>query len=930
MKKTLQYRFFLCLGWVLMLPLTLWANTEAYDTDRGFRHPGGLHSEADFMRIRQQLAEGNERVTAAYEVLKNATYAQASAATYPVETIVRGGGNGENYMNAARGATIAYQNALRWKIDGSEAHARHAVAVLNQWARTTKAIGGDSNYALAAGLYGYQFAQAAELMRDYEGWAPEDFAAFKRWMLDVWYPQCIGFLRGRNGTWENSGKWWQAPGHYWSNWGLCNVMALISIGVLCDDVYIYNQGMSYFKYDQVGTYTNPRTDNPIKNDGLTEYLGNLVVTTVDTDMETGAYGQLGQMQESGRDVGHSAMALGLAIDIAKVGWNQGDDLFAYMDHRLAAGIEYVAAQTQSVKNLPWTDYHYGSSGYYYSDSRAWLMTEPALGAQMRPYWGTVIGIYEGVKGVEMPYSKIAYNEMGIDAGGQGSTSGGYDHLGYSVLMNTYDGLAAADEVPTELTPKMEYSGSFTGLVPSMAVEKALGNVDGNIICHNELGGLINAYTINNKTTLPKGQTVCLMPQLPEGEEDSGQWLWNTGETTRNITVTTDRSYVYRVTYTNSKGVESHLCFALAVAGDCEKTTLTPSVKVDGVTTTGTTEATVFYNGSVTLSVSDAGGWGTYKWSNGKSGSAITMTNIKEDTSVTVTFTNQGGCESSVNFTIKVRHLRPDVIVNGNTLTDTHTLVVEEGDNIVLAPYVPVLLRGEWLWSDGSTEKTLAIDSISSSGEYIGTYTMKDSTLTCVYRIYVDEGSKTYRTYTSGNYLVRHRYTDTYLTSPGEKDAYAYLAPLVANADTTEVGGGQLWFLEEKNARYNLMSIPDSLYLNKEGLMKTLAVRPFRIKGAKNTDWLSIQNNGTSGNICWTVSDEGIINYAGAESPTDYPFELIPYRNAGQGVCTPHDAPVMAIRYYTLSGQPISEPQGGILIRRTIYSDGKVHIEKVWR
>ena len=928
MKKTLQYRFFLCLGWALMLPLTLWANTEAYDTDRGFRHPGGLHSESDFIRIRQQLAEGNERVIAAYEVLKNATYAQASAATYPVETIVRGGGNGENYMNAARGATIAYQNALRWKIDGSEAHARHAVAVLNQWARTTKAIGGDSNYALAAGLYGYQFAQAAELMRDYEGWAPEDFAAFKRWMLDVWYPQCIGFLRGRNGTWENSGKWWQAPGHYWSNWGLCNVMALISMGVLCDDVYIYNQGMSYFKYDQVGTYTNPRADNPIKNNGLTEYLGNLVVTTVDTEMETGAYGQLGQMQESGRDVGHSAMALGLAIDIAKVGWNQGDDLFAYMNHRLAAGIEYVAAQTQNVKNLPWTDYHYGSSGYYYSDSRAWLMAEPTLGAQMRPYWGTVIGIYEGVKGVEMPYSKIAYKEMGIDAGGQGSTSGGYDHLGYSVLMNTYDGLATADEVPSELTPKMEYSGSFTGLIPSMAVEKALGNVDGNIICHNELGGLINTYNVNNKTALPKGQTVCLMPQLPEGEEDSGQWLWNTGETTRNITVTTDRSYVYRVTYTNSKGVESHLCFALAVAGDCEKTTLTPSVKEDGITTTGTTETTVFYNGSVTLSVSDAGGWGTYKWSNGKSGSAITITNIKEDTSVTVTFTNQGGCESSVTFTIKVRHLRPDVVVNGNTLTDTHTLVVEEGDNIVLAPYVPVQLRGEWLWSDGSTEKTLAIDAISRSGEYIGTYTMKDSTLTCVYRIYVDEGSKAYRTYASGNYLVRHRHTDTYLTSPSEKDAYAYLAPLVANADTTEVGDGQLWYLEEKNARYNLMSISDSLYLNKEGLMKTIAVRPFRLKGAKGTDWLSIQNNGSSGNICWTVSDDGVINYAGAESPVDYAFELIPYRNAGQGVCLPHDAPVMAIQYYTLSGQPTAKCSGGIHIRRTVYADGVIKVEKV--
>jgi len=36
------------------------------------------------------------------------------------------------------------------------------------------------------------------------------------------------------------------------------------------------------------------------------------------------------------------MALGLAIDIAHQGWQQGDDLFSYMDYRLAAGIEFVA------------------------------------------------------------------------------------------------------------------------------------------------------------------------------------------------------------------------------------------------------------------------------------------------------------------------------------------------------------------------------------------------------------------------------------------------------------------------------------------------------------------------------------------------------------------------------------------------------------
>ena len=94
---------------------------EGYDAERGFRHPGGLHTKADFDRIKQQLKDGNSKVTAAYNKLKNAAYAQASAGTNPVATIVRGGGSGENYINAARGAAIAYQNGLRWQIEGNEA-----------------------------------------------------------------------------------------------------------------------------------------------------------------------------------------------------------------------------------------------------------------------------------------------------------------------------------------------------------------------------------------------------------------------------------------------------------------------------------------------------------------------------------------------------------------------------------------------------------------------------------------------------------------------------------------------------------------------------------------------------------------------------------------------------------------------------------------
>ena len=171
-------------------------------------------------------------------------------------------------------------------------------------------------------------------------------------------------------------------------------MAVISIGILCDDIFIYNQGISFFKYDQVGTFQDPRTSDPIQNSGLTEFLGNLVVTISESDLETGAYGKLGQMNESGRDIGHACMAVGLVIDITHQGWQQGDDLFSYMDHRLAAGIEYIPAQTQSIENLPWTNDQYASNAYYYSDSRAYIMTGPALGNHIRPYWGIVIGHYE--------------------------------------------------------------------------------------------------------------------------------------------------------------------------------------------------------------------------------------------------------------------------------------------------------------------------------------------------------------------------------------------------------------------------------------------------------------------------------------------------------------------------------------------------------
>lgn len=329
-----------------------------------------------------------------------------------------------------------------------------------------------------------------------------------------------------------------------------------------------------------------------------------------------------------------------------------------MNHRIAAGIEYVAAQTQSIEDLPWTNYHYGTSGYYYTDSRSWIQTGPALGAQMRPYWGTVIGIYEGVKGVRMPFSEVSFENMGIDAGGLGGTSGGYDHLGYSVLMNTYDEqLAPSDKIPTELSPMMECNGNKVG--------------------HNELGGLTNTYQVNNNTGLPKGTTVKLMPQLPDDEEDTGIWLWDSGESTKDITIVANKSQLHRVTYTNSHGIQSHQVFAIAVQGDCQPTQVTPSITYQDVIHSGQSDITVAYGETVTLTITPMNGYGTYLWDNGKTNSSITTLPIVRDRDYSAAYINQGGAATVVTFHISVRQ-KGDV--NGDGL-------VNIADAVALVNYI---------------------------------------------------------------------------------------------------------------------------------------------------------------------------------------------------------------------------------------------------
>lgn len=127
-------------------------------------------------------------------------------------------------------------------------------------------------------------------------------------------------------------------------------------------------------------------------------------------------------------------------------------------------------------------------------------------------------------------------------------------------MNTRDSMANRATAPVELQPCMV--------------------VEGKTLQHNELGMLTNTFatTALNQRGVAPGTVITLSPSLPEGTTDTGLWRWDTGQTTREITVTAHASYVYRVHYTNAYGVESEQCYSIAVLGDGQPTTLTPSIR----------------------------------------------------------------------------------------------------------------------------------------------------------------------------------------------------------------------------------------------------------------------------------------------------------------------------------------------------------------
>ena len=306
------------------------------------------------------------------------------------------------------------------------------LSILNDWAATctgylvnTQGELIDTNQYLIA-MQIHQLANAAEILRDYDGWSEADFTKYKNWMVDVFYPQATDFLNLHAGQTD-------CPLHYWLNWDLAEMTAILSIGILTDDNFKINEAIQYFKFGVGG--------------------GNIINAVPFMHQDPDSSEMLGQCMESGRDQGHATLCVSLMAAFCQMAKNVGEDLFIFDGNMALAMCEYVAKYNLG-DEIPNSSSGWEMNNFRYNGSQIPFSTyQNCAGISHTTISddgrGTVRPAWELVKRLASDYGQTSiYADMWVEtmrqnasrghcdggAGDYGPNSGGFDQLGYGTLM----------------------------------------------------------------------------------------------------------------------------------------------------------------------------------------------------------------------------------------------------------------------------------------------------------------------------------------------------------------------------------------------------------------------------------------------------------------------------------------------------------------
>ncbi|MFJ4646827.1 alginate lyase family protein [Streptomyces bobili] len=374
----------------------------------GYAHPGLLHTGADLDRMAAKVKSGAAPYAAGFARLTANRHAQSGWTANPQATVYRGAGSPQNYAILYNDVHAAYQNALRYHVGGDTAHADTAVAILNSWSSKLTSLEGSADRFLAAGLYGYQIANAAELVRDRDDF---ELDRFRTMLTTVFAPVSESFLKDHNNA---------VVTNYWTNWDLTAMACVLATGIFCDDEARVARVVEYFE-NGAGLGSVRNAIPVVGDDGLAEWL------------------------EAGRDQGHALLGVGLMGTVCEMAWNQGIDLYGYDDSRFLKGAQYVAKWSLG------GDVSYTANTRRKGAIGGWSGSETASDAapvdptMTRPIWAMIANHYTKRRGLSAPYlTRIAAKATPEGGGGDyGPNSGGYDQLGFGTLAFTRDKVTGA-------------------------------------------------------------------------------------------------------------------------------------------------------------------------------------------------------------------------------------------------------------------------------------------------------------------------------------------------------------------------------------------------------------------------------------------------------------------------------------------------------
>ncbi|MER7838993.1 alginate lyase family protein [Streptomyces sp. NPDC096040] len=324
--------------------------------DFAFTHPGILHTADDLARMRSAVDSRQSPLYDGYLALAAHARSQAAYAIQNTGRITSWGRGPANFQNqAVADSAAAYQNALLWAVTGDRAHADKARDILDAWSGSLTTVTG-ADGPLGAGLQGFKFANAAELLRHtgYDGWADPDIARCEASFLNVWYPAVSGYMLYANG-----------------NWDLTAIQAILAIGVFCEERTLFEDAL---RFAAAGA-----------GNGSVRHR---IVTDA------------GQGQEAGRDQGHEQLAVGLMGDAAQVAWNQGVDLWGCDGNRILANAEY-AARYNLGDDVPFTP-DLDRTGKYIKTAVSAISR-----GTLPPVYEMYYAHYAGVRGLATPYTQAA-------------------------------------------------------------------------------------------------------------------------------------------------------------------------------------------------------------------------------------------------------------------------------------------------------------------------------------------------------------------------------------------------------------------------------------------------------------------------------------------------------------------------------------------